>query len=38
MLEYFENDFGLNKGQLKHSWTTLNEVGNVSHFNCLYFF
>eukprot|EP00026_Physarum_polycephalum_P008922 Phypoly_transcript_09028.p1 GENE.Phypoly_transcript_09028~~Phypoly_transcript_09028.p1 ORF type:complete len:244 (+),score=49.81 Phypoly_transcript_09028:678-1409(+) len=30
MLEYFETEYGLNKGQLKHSWTTLNEVGNIS--------
>jgi hypothetical protein len=38
MLEYFENEFGLNKGKLKHCWTTLNEVGNVSYFHYSFFF
>lgn len=30
MLEYFESEFAFTKGQLKHCWTTLNEVGNIS--------
>lgn len=30
MLKYFENEYGLNKNQLRHCWSALAEVGNVS--------
>lgn len=30
MLEHFETEYGFTKGQLKHSWATLSEVGNIS--------
>lgn len=30
MLKYFETEYGLNNGQLKHCWSALSEVGNIS--------